>query len=280
MRAGWMRPSASRRLERQPGDLAPHAVEARQQHRARGVVDDEVDPGERLERADVAPLAADDAALELVGLELHHRHGGLHRVAAGHALHAPRRGCCARGGRRRAWSPPRPGGSGARCRGAARPRARAAGSACLAGAEAGDALELAQLLALVSLSCSRPRARGCAGGPRASARARSALGPAARATPRGRAGAPRAAPARRGGRAAPPPGRRAARRASRRRPRSRVSAGPAPRRLPGAAPRTPAAGAAPAAPPPRTLPPPRVPPARSPSLVAVAVVVERCGSAP
>ena len=53
-------------LEREPGDLPAHRVEAREQHRGRGVVDDEVDARERLERADVAPLAADDAALQLV----------------------------------------------------------------------------------------------------------------------------------------------------------------------------------------------------------------------
>ena len=75
-------------LQRQPRDLAADAVEARQQHRAGRVVDDEVDPGEGLERADVAPLAADDAALQLVGLQLDDRHRGLDRVAAGHPLHA------------------------------------------------------------------------------------------------------------------------------------------------------------------------------------------------
>ncbi len=75
-------------LEGDPRDLAADAVEARQQHGAGRVVDDEVDPGEGLEGADVAALAADDPALQLVGLELDHRHGGLHRVTAGHALHA------------------------------------------------------------------------------------------------------------------------------------------------------------------------------------------------
>ncbi len=74
-------------LEREAGDLPPHAVEPGQDHRRRRVVDDEVDPRQRLERADVAALAADDPPLHLVGLELDDRHGGLGRVAAGHALH-------------------------------------------------------------------------------------------------------------------------------------------------------------------------------------------------
>src|SRR6185312_6614007 len=52
------------------------------------VVDDEVDSGEGLERADVAPLPADDASLEVIGLKLDHGHGGLHGVAGGHALEA------------------------------------------------------------------------------------------------------------------------------------------------------------------------------------------------
>ena len=74
-------------LERHAGDLAPHAVEAGQDHRVRRVVDDEVDAGEVLERADVAPLAADDAALHVVGGELDDRHGRLGGVAGGHPLH-------------------------------------------------------------------------------------------------------------------------------------------------------------------------------------------------
>src|SRR5689334_23635088 len=42
---------------------------------------DEVDAGEVLERADVAALAADDAALHVVGGELDHGDRGLGRVA-------------------------------------------------------------------------------------------------------------------------------------------------------------------------------------------------------
>ena len=47
-------------------------------------------PGEVLEGADVAALAADDAALHVVGRHLDHRHGRLGRVARGRALDADR----------------------------------------------------------------------------------------------------------------------------------------------------------------------------------------------
>src|SRR5688572_13212214 len=52
----------------------------------RGVVDDEVDAGEVLERADVPPLAPDDPALEVVGGELDDRDGRFRRVTRRDAL--------------------------------------------------------------------------------------------------------------------------------------------------------------------------------------------------
>ena len=82
-----MRPSCEQLLERHAGDLAAHAVEAGEDHRVGRVVDDEVDAGEVLEGADVAALAADDAALHVVGGELDDGHRRLRRVAGGHALH-------------------------------------------------------------------------------------------------------------------------------------------------------------------------------------------------
>ena len=82
-----MRPSWQQLLERHAGDLAPHAVEAGQDHRVRRVVDDEVDAGEVLERADVAPLAADDAALHVVGGQLDDGDRRLGGVTGGHPLH-------------------------------------------------------------------------------------------------------------------------------------------------------------------------------------------------
>ena len=70
------------------GDLAPDRVEAREHDGLGSVVDDEVDAGKVLERADVAPLAPDDAALHVVGGKLDHRHGRVGHVAGGRALDA------------------------------------------------------------------------------------------------------------------------------------------------------------------------------------------------
>ena len=54
-------------LQGQPRDLAPVGVVGGDQDGLRRVVHDEVDAGVLLERADVAPFAADDAALHVVG---------------------------------------------------------------------------------------------------------------------------------------------------------------------------------------------------------------------
>ena len=72
--------------ERQPGDLAAHRIEAAEHDRVGRVVDDEVDAGGLLEGADVAPLAADDAALHLVGRDGHRGHRGLSGVVDHDAL--------------------------------------------------------------------------------------------------------------------------------------------------------------------------------------------------
>ena len=77
-------------LQRQPGDFAAHAVETREHHRPRCVVDDEVDAGEVLQRADVAALAADDPALHVVGGQMHHRDRRLGGVGSRQPLHADR----------------------------------------------------------------------------------------------------------------------------------------------------------------------------------------------
>jgi hypothetical protein len=74
-------------LEREAGDLAPDAVEPGQDHGVGRVVDDEVDAGEMLEGADVAALAADDAALHVVGGELDDGDRGLGGVPRGQPLH-------------------------------------------------------------------------------------------------------------------------------------------------------------------------------------------------
>ena len=67
--------------ERHLRDLAPDPVEGREDDRLRRVVDDEVDAGEVLERADVASLAADDPALHVVGGKLDDADRGLGGVA-------------------------------------------------------------------------------------------------------------------------------------------------------------------------------------------------------
>ena len=86
MRAGWMRPSAISRLDRLLGNLAAVRVEAREDDRAGRVVDDQIDAGGQFERADVAPLAADDAPLEVVARQIDDRDGGLDGVLGGAAL--------------------------------------------------------------------------------------------------------------------------------------------------------------------------------------------------
>ena len=65
-------------FQREAGDLAPYRIEAGEEHRLGGVVDDQVDAGHRLEGTDVAALAADDAALHLVPGQVQHRD---HRLA-------------------------------------------------------------------------------------------------------------------------------------------------------------------------------------------------------
>ena len=138
MRAGWMRPSASSfsSVRRAISRRTPSKPDST--HRAGRVVDDEVDPGQCLERADVAALAADDAALQLVGLQLHDRDGGLDRVAGGHALHHggqdAARAAVGVAARLLLDLADRAG----RCRGAARPRARASSPAWPARAESPD----------------------------------------------------------------------------------------------------------------------------------------------
>ena len=81
IRCGWMRPSRTSFSSVSRADLPAHRVEAGEQDRLGGVVDDQVDAGDRLEGADVAALAADDAALHLVARQVQHadddRLGGL-----------------------------------------------------------------------------------------------------------------------------------------------------------------------------------------------------------
>ena len=77
---------ADQPLDRLAGDLAAQRIEAGEDDRARRVVDDQLDAGRGLERADVASLAADDAALQVVARQIDDRDGRLDRVLGGAAL--------------------------------------------------------------------------------------------------------------------------------------------------------------------------------------------------
>ena len=73
-------------LDRLARDLAAERIEAREDDRAGRVVDDQLDAGGGLEGADVAALAADDAALEVVARQVDDRHRRLDGVLGGAAL--------------------------------------------------------------------------------------------------------------------------------------------------------------------------------------------------
>src|SRR4029079_5534703 len=73
-------------LDRPPGHFAAVRIEAREDDRARRVVDDQVDAGGELEGADVAALAADDAPLHVVARQIDDGDGGLDGVVGGAAL--------------------------------------------------------------------------------------------------------------------------------------------------------------------------------------------------
>src|SRR5258708_35924109 len=73
-------------FERNAGDLAADRIEARKDDRFRRVVDDEVDAGGQLERADIAPFTADDASLHVFAGELDYGNRILGNVISGHTL--------------------------------------------------------------------------------------------------------------------------------------------------------------------------------------------------
>ena len=75
------------RAQRHLRDLAALDVERRQLHRVDALLDDHVDAGERLERANIATLATDDAALHLLRRQLDPRHRRLRGRGTDLALH-------------------------------------------------------------------------------------------------------------------------------------------------------------------------------------------------
>ena len=68
------------------GDFPPHRIEAGQDHRFGRVVDDQVDAGLRLQRADVAAFPSDDAPLHVVAGQADHGNGRFGHVVRGTAL--------------------------------------------------------------------------------------------------------------------------------------------------------------------------------------------------
>ena len=73
-------------VQGQTCDFAAHGVESRKDDRLGGVVDDDLDARRGLQGADIAALAADDAALDLVALDVEHRHGIFDGRFGRHAL--------------------------------------------------------------------------------------------------------------------------------------------------------------------------------------------------
>ena len=58
---------------RDPRDLPANRIVARDYHRFRRIIDDDIDAGGRFDRADIAPLPADDPSLHLVVGQRQHR---------------------------------------------------------------------------------------------------------------------------------------------------------------------------------------------------------------
>ena len=73
-------------MQAEAGDLTAHWVEAAQDDGLGGVVHNELHAGCRFQRADVASFASDDAALDVVVLDLEDRDAVLHAVLGGDAL--------------------------------------------------------------------------------------------------------------------------------------------------------------------------------------------------
>ena len=73
-------------VEGDPGHLPAYRVEAAQDHRFGGVIDDQVNPQSRLQRPNVAPFPANDPALDLVIRQRDDRYRGFPGLVGGMAL--------------------------------------------------------------------------------------------------------------------------------------------------------------------------------------------------
>ena len=166
--AGWIRPSAISRssISRAISRRTPSKLE--RTTAVRRLVDDQVDAGERLDRPDVAALAADDPALHLLAGQLDQAGRRLARVRRRPAAPSRSRGCCARAGRRRASSPPRSRAASAPPDGGPPARRRRSASASPGWRSALRSARAPSLHALLPFSSSAC-CRGCARGPRAPA---------------------------------------------------------------------------------------------------------------
>ena len=80
---GMDAPVDEQTLERALGDLAADWIEPRDDNRFRGVVDDQIDAGERLQGPDVPAFATDDPTLHVVAREGHDGHAVLGCVLRG-----------------------------------------------------------------------------------------------------------------------------------------------------------------------------------------------------
>ena len=77
-------------FQRQSRNLPANGVEARNDDGIRGVIDDYVDPGGELERANIPSFAADDASLHLIVGERHGRDRSFHALLGGDPLNCQR----------------------------------------------------------------------------------------------------------------------------------------------------------------------------------------------
>ena len=73
-------------FQRDAGHLAANRIEAGDNDRLGRIVDDQIDAGRGFQGADVAALAADDAALHVIVGQGHDRHGGLRHLIGGTLL--------------------------------------------------------------------------------------------------------------------------------------------------------------------------------------------------
>ena len=84
--SGMNAPVQNQLLQRNSRHLAADRIKAREDDCFRRVVDDEVNARRRFQRADVASLAADDAALHVVVRQRHNGNRGFRNVIRGAAL--------------------------------------------------------------------------------------------------------------------------------------------------------------------------------------------------